>query len=60
MLLVVTDEKEHSEFHKSMLDLPTGEGSKTTPSRIATTLECSSVEMGSRMYGFYLWFSKTK
>ena len=58
MLFVATDEEGYSRFHKSMLDLSTGEGPETAPSRTATTLKGPSMEMGSSVYGFYLGFAQ--
>ena len=55
---MVARDEGHSRFHKLMLDLPVGDGSETTPSRIATALEHSSVEMGSILYGLHLGFAQ--
>ena len=57
-MLLVAREKKDSRFCELMLDLPTGEGPETAPSKIATALEGPSVEMGSSLYGFYLGFAQ--
>ena len=58
--MVVQNEERYSGFRKSLLDLPVGEGPKVAPSRIATTPERSSMEMGSSLYGFRFGFAKDK
>ena len=58
MLLMARDEEGHSSFRKPMLDLSAGECPETAPSRTTTTLKGPLVEMGSSLYGFYLWFAQ--
>ena len=55
---ILRDEEGHRKFRNLMLDLPAGEGPKTAPSKIAIALEGPSGEMGSSLYGFYLWFAQ--
>ncbi|XP_022958843.1 uncharacterized protein LOC111459996 [Cucurbita moschata] len=52
MLLVAKNEEERIRFRKSMSNLPVGKGPETTSSRI-DALECSSMEMGSSLYGLH-------
>ena len=54
------DGEGHNRFRKSMLDLLVSEGPETAPSRIATALEGSLVEIGSSLYGFYLRFAQNQ
>ena len=42
----------------TLLDLPVGEGPERAPIKIVTTLECSSMGLGSRVYEFYFKFVK--
>ena len=52
--------KKYNRFYKPMFNLPVGKVPETLSCRIATTLKCFSMKMGSSLYGFISGLPKTK